>query len=696
MEQSLDAELIEKTRQQIRAMMTETARLARTDVAPEEFYSQFLQRLVSSLVASGGVVWVTTADGGLTVQYQINLQEARLQENEERLAQHNRLLQKVLAGDEDILVLPHSGPGVAGQNDAGQADAELPAANPTDFLLLFGRLKTDLETVGVVEIFQRPDAGLATQQGYLRFVTQMCELAGDFLKSHQLRRFSSRQTLWTQLEDFTRVVHASLDPRETAYAIANEGRRLLECDRVSVAIRRGQRCAIEAVSGQDLFDKRSNTVRLLGRLATAVVKTGEALWYAGDARDLAPQVEKAVQAYVDDSHTKMIAVLPLQRPAPPKEDDPKRHVEQEPPVGALIVELIEDARPSPALVECADVVCRHGSAAMANAMEHQNLFLLPVWRALGKTRVVLEARALPKTLGIAGGVLAMVLVFAIWPARLMLESKGSLEPALRQDVFAALDGTVDEIGEGVDHGKHVRRDQPLLLLRNSDLEVAMADIQGQRQTTKEQIDAKDRQSNNPRLTVDDRTRINGELAEAKRHLETLEAQWTLYQKKQAELNVQSPIGGEIVTWDLRNRLIHRPVQRGQALLRVADPAGPWQLELHMPENNIGHVLDAQRKADAAGERLNVSYILATEPGTTLRGKVREIHRIAEVRGDEGNTVLIKVDLDPTEMSQLRDQQRLRPGAGVTAKIDCGSACLGYVLLHDLFDFIQAKVFFKFF
>ena len=115
----------------------------------------------------------------------------------------------------------------------------------------------------------------------------MCELAGDFLKTHQLRHFSDRQTLWTQLEDFTRTVHASLNPQETAYTIVNEGRRLIECDRVSVAIRRGQKCKIEAISGQDMFDKRSNTVRLLGKLATAVVATGEAVWYTGDTRDLA-------------------------------------------------------------------------------------------------------------------------------------------------------------------------------------------------------------------------------------------------------------------------------------------------------------------------------------------------------------------------------------------------------------------------
>ena len=100
-------------------------------------------------------------------------------------------------------------------------------------------LRTELEVVGVVEVLQRSDTGPAIQRGYLRFLLDMCELASDFLKSRQLRHFSDRQVLWSRLEDFTRAVHASLEPLETAYTIANEGRRLIECDRVSVAIRKG-------------------------------------------------------------------------------------------------------------------------------------------------------------------------------------------------------------------------------------------------------------------------------------------------------------------------------------------------------------------------------------------------------------------------------------------------------------------------
>ncbi len=274
-EQSLDPHLIEQTKQQIRTLVNEIARFAKSpDMAPGEFYAEFLPRIVSALAANSGVIWARDDQGRLALQYQVNLQETRLagQPEEEQL-RHGRLLHKVMAGGEGALVPPHSGFGDEDQ-----------AANPTDYLLVLGPLKTELEIVGVVEVFQRPEAGPSTQKGYLRFLLQMCDLAGDFLKSRQLRHFSDRQVLWTQLEEFTRLVHASLHPRATAYTIANEGRRLIECDRVSVAVRKGRRCVVEAVSGQDLFDKRSNTVRLLGKLATAVVASGDAVWYAGECQ----------------------------------------------------------------------------------------------------------------------------------------------------------------------------------------------------------------------------------------------------------------------------------------------------------------------------------------------------------------------------------------------------------------------------
>ena len=460
-----DEREIEQTRLKIQALVSEIAQLSRQTLDPGQFYEQFLNRLVTALAAIGGVIWTRGQNGQLSLQYQCNLQQSGLIGDEEKQKSHSRLLYRVMntpdfAGGNGMLVPPHSGFG------------EDEAANPTEFLLVFGPLRTDLEMGGLVEVFQRPEAAPQVQQGYLRFVVQMCELAGDFLKSHQLRHFSDRQVLWSRLEDFTHSVHSSLEPIETAYTIANEARRLIECDRVSVAIRRGNRCTIEAVSGQDVFDKRSNTVRLLGRLASAVVATGESVWYAGDTRDLAPQVEDAVQEYVDEAHSKMIAVLPLGRPKPDQDADQEDKDDAEEPVGALIVEQIEDNRVAPAMAQRVEVVCRHSSVALANAMEHQNLFLMPFWRAIGKSKFIVQARTLPKTILVLIALVVVLVALFLFPADFDLHGKGTLEPVNRMDVYARAEGTIDnkDYEKGIDghpmltHGAAVNEDQRLLRL----------------------------------------------------------------------------------------------------------------------------------------------------------------------------------------------------------------------------------------
>src|SRR5208282_4292082 len=166
-----DDRLIEQTRQQIQALVGEISQLSRQNVAPTQFYCEFLNRVVSALAAIGGVIWTTGENGQLGLQYQLNLQQTGLAESEEKQKRHSQLLYKLLnnpdfSGGNGVLVPPHSGFG----------DGE--AANPTDFLLVFGPLRTDLEMVGLVEVFQRADGVQQVQQGYLRFLVQMCELAG--------------------------------------------------------------------------------------------------------------------------------------------------------------------------------------------------------------------------------------------------------------------------------------------------------------------------------------------------------------------------------------------------------------------------------------------------------------------------------------------------------------------------------------
>ena len=358
----------------------------------------------------------------------------------------------------------------------------------------------------------------------------------------------------------------------------------------------------------------------------------------------------------------------------------------------------------------------------------------------------------------------------------------------------------------VKHSDQVEADQLLVQLRSTKLENDADIVEGELRTTQEAIFSKQRDlQDDSKLRVEERNRLRGEMAELNQKLLSLKKTLALCKINQAELAIKSPINGQVVTWDLQNRLPNaRPVQRGQILMRVADPSGPWQLELHMPENRMGHVAEAQKEiydksreklrglikeqlrakspdapedeinaavekelakvpddqlrdkqiallneqfhgqlsgivkdvpdgelkdklagvlkeesydqaraklkeampevtdADLSArlaalpseepedDQLQVSYILATEPGKTRYGTVKEIQHSAEVRGDEGNTVLIKVAINKEELPDLR------PGATVTAKVYCGRRPLGYVLLDDLISFIQTRIIFRYF
>jgi multidrug efflux pump subunit AcrA (membrane-fusion protein) len=642
-----------------------------------------LNKVVAALAAPGGAVWTVADAGGLQLSYQINLRQTGLIENPIGQAQHGRLLRQVLEGSEGALVAPHSGTGDATDQD------EDAAANPTEFLLVLAPVLNDQGPQGVIEVFQRAGARITTQRGYLRFLLQVCESAGDFLKARRLRHLSEKQTLWEQLESFTRSAHEKLDVRQTAYTIVNEGRRLIGCDRVSLAIRHGGRATIEAVSGQDTFDKRSNVTVLLGKLAKAVTKTGEDVWYSGDTSDMAPQVEAALDAYVDESHTKAMAILPLTEPR--DEEEKFAGEEDRPParvIGALIVEQMVDSRTPEGFLQRVEVVRSHSSTALTNALQYEGLFLMPLWRFLGKGKKLFRGRALPKTIAALVAAVSLAVFLSLYPADFTLEGSGKLRPKIRQNIFAGIDGEVQEVL--VQHDEQVAKGDVLVIQRNRELEKEIEHLYGELQTALAEFDTTNSQLfQDDQLSDAERSQKQSRFLTLQSEIASLEKQLTLLQTKQEMRIVKSPIDGRVVTWKVEEELLTRPVSRGDSLMEVANPSGDWELEVMMPESRMGHIAAAWTQSKG---NLPVTFFLATNPAKQLTGRVEEIHRSAEVRGEDGNTVLVRVSFDQQKMRETIGNPKI--GAGATAKVHCGQSSIGYKYLHDLFDFIRAKILFR--
>jgi multidrug efflux pump subunit AcrA (membrane-fusion protein) len=260
-----------------------------------------------------------------------------------------------------------------------------------------------------------------------------------------------------------------------------------------------------------------------------------------------------------------------------------------------------------------------------------------------------------------------------------------LLPVKRQNVFAKVDGIVTKLH--VEHGSKVKEGDLLAELRNTDLNVRIEGVLGQKASTQNQIDAFLHMLHGSDVEEKAKAEVYAQIPPLEETLKSLDAQLEILSEEQENLKVQSPSDGIITSWDVERTLNRRLVKRGQRLLEVADPKGEWELEIKLPEDRVGHVEKAQ--VDAKGKPLTVSYILMTDPGTERVGEIQEIHEAAEVRGEEGNTILLRVKIKQADVPAYS-----RPGAAVNARIDCGRRSIGYVWFHDVIEFIQSRVLFR--
>jgi hypothetical protein len=679
----LNSDTIEKTKQQIRGLIGEIQQLSKSDLSSEEYYSQFLQRVIQALAAVGGAIWVLGEGKKPTLAYQVKISPTLLDPESEDATKHSKLLEYIVNTNQPQLIPPLSS---AGDERLG--------GNPTSQLMVVAPLGHDGVVEGLIEIFQRPDTQPATQRGYLRFLQQMCEISAEWFKNRKLGQLTDKHSLWTEADQFARSVHESLDLRDTCYTIVNEGRRLLGVDRVSIAIKRGGKCDVESVSGQDTVDNRSNVMTMLGKLATRVAASGEPLWYMGSTEDMPPQIEEALEEYVDHSYTKSMTVLPLRRSRTLQSATPNATGEGVQPlgeiIGVLIVEQIESEIPRSVLDPRLDLVFEHSARALSNSIEHNTLFLMPVWRAIGHSQVMVQARNLPRTLTIAGAILLVLLALFVVPWEFDMRAKGALQPVDRSEIFVPERTVVEQVL--VDNNTPVKKGQVLVVLRSDELQQEMKRVDGELRAKREQLNAIRQRLTDTSTpsSPQERARDQADLQTVSVEVSSLEDQLKLLIGREEKLTVRSPIDGKVITWDARRQLENRPVETGQVLLTVAAENSPWEIELYMPERRVHHLVEFQEKQrkENPGKKLDVDYIVMTEPGNYRQGVVEDVHWTAEAHEQQGHMVRVKIGgLD------LKKEDNPRPGASVTADVHCGRTVLGWALFHEAWEWLEANALF---
>jgi multidrug efflux pump subunit AcrA (membrane-fusion protein) len=279
----------------------------------------------------------------------------------------------------------------------------------------------------------------------------------------------------------------------------------------------------------------------------------------------------------------------------------------------------------------------------------------------------------------------VVLVLIFVRVDFEIEAPATLMPRTVQDVFATTNGTVRDVK--VHHGDQVKLGTVLAVLDDPELDLETERVRGELATVRKRLEAiavsrTDRQSREE--IKPDRLPLSAEAKQLELREASLLTQMEILTKRRESLTLRSPIAGTVLTLDVQNLLQTRPVERGQVLFTIADTNSGWTLESEVPQDQIGHVIAAERQTD---EPLTARFRLAGDLDHTFHGQVSTITETAV--------------LDPTklteELPEVRveikvDEQSLpaaRPQMAAIVRINCGSRSLGYVWLHDVWDTIHS-------
>lgn len=661
----------DEARQRIESLLDEMADLSDKPIAPDVFYGQLLDRLTFAASAVGAAIWTKGPSGHLLLAHQTDLaacypmgQAAKAMSDDEAY-----LFQVFHSGKADVL------PG----SDAA----------PGKYQLVAVPLQVAGDPWGVLALYQSTNLAKSVVHTHQRITHAFAEVAQHYQQQSLLRDFQQHQFDWKRQLEFAGLVHTDLSYEKTVYRIANEARNCLDADRVAVLSTRSSRCRLEAISGVDKPHRRSNTVRKLERLAAEVVRSKQTLLYTGETENLPPQVEEALVDYLEETPSKVLAIVPLLEAAKSDDEDESNIRPAQELVGALAIESIEQLD-GHHLLQRAEPIVRHASTALGNAKAYHQLPLASVLIPLGGLLVTVGWYRLSTTLKVLIPLIVVVAALFLIPTDFSIEVHGQLVPVVERNVFAPSDGYVEEIF--VKHGQPVKQGSPLIQLRSNEFNLQRTEIVGQLQTAQAELDAilvkrsqgmrrDPRSESRPPESFED---LSADQMKLTKLIENLTQQRDLLQKREDDLKLVSPIDGQVLDWEVEQVLAARPVSRGELLMKVADVDGPWMLELELPDKRTHHVVTAQQQVK---EPLAVRFQLVNEPGKTYRGELVESASIVDLDEDSPEPfVPLEAEIDKSEIPHLRH------GLSVVGRIECGQRSVAYVWTYQLVETVRRYLF----
>ncbi|MFK8111658.1 MAG: HlyD family efflux transporter periplasmic adaptor subunit [Rubripirellula sp.] len=642
--------LVDETRREIAEIVREVAAAVRSDRTEDDFLGMLSDRLLRAMAAEGVIVWQRTQTDSQEPNYRSVRRIGRVTDQSiPRQSQraHQRLLTEVADAGQPVVV-----PATPGASDTGVPANPMhaPAAvvpieletslNPADYLL---------------EVFLEPDCGVATQRGYLRFVAQMADLAGEFLRADQLRRLKRIELIREKVDAAIVSLHQLNDTKKLQAAIVDATASLFDFDRVGL-------CSVEpnirllAVSHVETIDRNSPAADQISQAADYELDADGCIWLA------APEGES-----IEDGGM-------VVRTVSGEDDSPYR----------LIGLQTADSAPTPS--EFRSELLRFTQHADYALMHQSRLDAIPgarIWASLAPA----GPSSIWKPIVLTATLMTIVLVIGLFPVPLVVYSTATVLPENVQTISAPRQAVVDQVH--VKHGQQVLRGERLLSLVDSELDAQIATLMGRRSVLmQQQSHWTDAMVDTASNRMDRLEQVQGEQRLITEEIQSIDDQLSILNRVLESLVIRADRNGTVDAWQIEQRLASRPLQRGELLLQVIADRTPWMVEASVMQSRIAHVQNA--KYDS---KLVADVALESDPNRTFPASLVQIGPSSSLTKNAQTSTAVLLRLSEKAAQRITAEQGSGNQSGAPARVvfRCGKTPVAYLLFQDLIRSVRGTI-----
>ena len=673
---------VEAARTRIQRLVEEIAALTKRDLRSEEFFQEYLNRVVQACDAKGGGVWLVgqrSAEGKSEFQLAaaVEFASSLFQSDEVQRTNLLKVLTEVVNSRQPMVFAPDP-----------QVQAALqsvpPEANRTPYPFIHVPLFLKDQVLGVLQVWMQPYVVPANYAEFATFLTSLATHVEQHLQSRRLGSLVVETQRLQHVLKFTSDLAGSLDPLEVARLSSNYGRDLIGCERCSVLLLEGDRWRVMSISGQEVVEKKSSMVKAMSAFVGAHAATelvflskkeliaraeaGQSGNGSGNQGELSPVVRRTDEidlAYFQLAHVVNAVIAPML--------DHEKQL-----VGAYFAESTTegffDSQPGskePAsATRLTEWLATHTGKSLHAAEDYHSLPFLSVTKRLRDTRRLLTGQKRRRSLLKLGVFLFILACVLFYPKMDRIDGDCALTPMKRTAIVAETPGRIERVL--VREGDRVKAGDPIAQLDTRKLETDL------------ETNAQERRRLNAEA---ERYRALGD--EAAANVAFLQAAVADQNEKRINADIasavlRSRIDGVVVTKELELH-IGEYLQAGAPFAEVA-ALDSWEAQVDLHEKKIGFV----EKELAKGHPVDVSFVLYSQSSHTFHSKLERHEQISSQAIARENENVFLITLKDIEVPPAL-QSALRPGFTGRAKIELGRRPLIALWTTRIWEWFQMRM-----